>query len=116
MDDVRGTLEKFIPKDYYQAEEGFLRRVEEESDSFRPFGEKIYSYTRASPSASGKGKSVMDELPEDDENAVVYEVWHVRHFLIGAMWVFLTPVSRQHGTHQGLRSIIGECSCLSCST
>ncbi|TFY66469.1 hypothetical protein EVG20_g4608 [Dentipellis fragilis] len=76
VDDVRGTLEKFIPKDYYKTEEAFLGRVEEEADSFQPFGEKIYSYTRPAPNSAKKGKAVAGSLSEDDPDAVVYEAWH----------------------------------------
>lgn len=73
---MRGTLEQFIPADYYKTEEAFLGRVEEEADMFRPFGEKVYSYTRMAPGAAGKGKGV-GALVEADADAVVFEVWHV---------------------------------------
>ena len=78
IDDVRGTLEKFIPPGYYQVESEFLARVEEDAVSFRPPGEKISSYTRAAPDSATKGKGAAVTLPEDDPDAVVYEVWHVR--------------------------------------
>ncbi|KAI0040276.1 histone acetyltransferase type B [Auriscalpium vulgare] len=78
VDDVQGTLTKYIPEDYYKTEEGFLGRVEEEADSFRPFGKKIYSYTRPAPGSSSKGKGPAVALAEDDEDAAVFEVWHVR--------------------------------------
>ena len=78
IDDVRGTLEKFIPPGYYQTESEFLARVEEDAVSFRPPGEKISSYTRVAPDSATKGKGAVVTLSEDDANAVVYEVWHVR--------------------------------------
>ncbi|KAI0303510.1 acyl-CoA N-acyltransferase [Multifurca ochricompacta] len=78
LDDVQGTLQKFIPEDYYQSEAEFLARVEEDATSFRPSGEKIYSYTRAVPYSARKGKGVAMTLPEDDPDAITYEVWHVR--------------------------------------
>jgi histone acetyltransferase 1 len=46
--------------------------------SFRPPGEKISSYTRVAPNNATKGKGAAVTLPEDDPDAIVYEVWHVR--------------------------------------
>jgi histone acetyltransferase 1 len=71
-------LEKFIPEGYYQTESEFLARVEEDAVSFRPPGEKIASYTRVAQNNSKKGKGAAVTLPEDDPDAIVYEVWHVR--------------------------------------
>ncbi|KAI9446791.1 acyl-CoA N-acyltransferase [Lactarius indigo] len=76
LDDVRGTLQNFIPGDYYRTEAEFLAHVEEEAASFRPPGVKIYSYTRAAPNSSEKGKGAAATLSEDDPDAIVYEVWH----------------------------------------
>lgn len=45
--------------------------------SFRPPGEKISSYTRVAPNSATKGKGAVT-LPEDDPDAIVYEVYHVR--------------------------------------
>lgn len=45
--------------------------------SFRPLGEKISSYTRVAPNSATKGKGAAVTLPEDDPDAIVYEVWHV---------------------------------------
>ncbi|KZV70737.1 histone acetyltransferase type B catalytic subunit [Peniophora sp. CONT] len=78
VDDVKGTLEKYITTDYYKSEADFLARVEEDAESFKPFGEKIYSYTRPSPASRSKGKSTAPVLPEEDEDAVVYEVYHTK--------------------------------------
>jgi histone acetyltransferase 1 len=78
LDDVRGALEKCIPDGYYRTESEFLARVEEDAVSFRPHGEKIASYTRARPNGEKKGKGAAVTLPEDDPDAIVYEVWHVR--------------------------------------
>jgi len=78
LDDVQGTLKKFIPEGYYRTESEFLARVEEDAVSFRPLGEKIASYTRVAPNSATKGKGAAVTLPEDDPDAVVYEVWHVR--------------------------------------
>ena len=46
--------------------------------SFRPHGEKIASYTRATPNSEKKGKGAVVTPAEDDPDAIVYEVWHVR--------------------------------------
>lgn len=46
--------------------------------SFRPLGKKISSYTRVAPNNATKGKGAAVTLPEDDPDAIVYEVWHVR--------------------------------------
>lgn len=78
LDDVQGTLEKFIPEGYYRTESEFLACVEEDAVSFRPLGEKVASYTRAAPNSAKKGKGAAVTLPEDDPDAIVYEVWHVR--------------------------------------
>ena len=46
--------------------------------SFRPPGEKVSSYTRVAPNNATKGKGAVVTLPEDDPDAIVYEVYHVR--------------------------------------
>ena len=46
--------------------------------SFRPPGEKIASYTRVTPNSEKKGEGAVVSLPEDDPDAIVYEIWHVR--------------------------------------
>lgn len=48
-----------------------------DAESFTPPGTKVHSYTRRSPSATGKGKGIAPPQP-DDEDAVEYEVYHVR--------------------------------------
>ena len=77
VDDVKGTLEKYITSDYYRSETEFLAHVEEDAENFKPPGENIYSYTRPSPASRSKGKGVATALSEEDEDAVVYEVYHV---------------------------------------
>ncbi|KAH9967991.1 histone acetyltransferase type B catalytic subunit [Russula dissimulans] len=78
LDDVRGTLEKFITPGYYRTESEFLARVEEDAASFHPPGEKVASYTRVAPNSAKKGKGAAVTLPEDDPDAIVYEVWHAK--------------------------------------
>lgn len=52
--------------------------MEEDAASFKPTGEMIYSYTRSA--SKGKGKNVVapEPLHPEDEDAIVYEVYHVR--------------------------------------
>lgn len=78
-DDIEGTLYKFIPSDYTKSESAFDAIVEEDAKNFKPPGEKIASYVR--PGVTGKGKGKANGAPppsEDDDGAVVYEVYHVR--------------------------------------
>lgn len=63
VDDVQGTLAKFIPTGYYKDEAAFLRQVDEDTLSFRPHGDLISSYTRSSV---------------EGEDAVEFEMYHVR--------------------------------------
>ncbi|OCF74848.1 histone acetyltransferase type B catalytic subunit [Kwoniella mangroviensis CBS 8886] len=80
-DEIEGTLYKFIPPDYTKSEMDFSKLVEKDSSEFKPLGEKIGSYVRpAAPSSKSKGKgkgkvSNGEELKEDDENAVVFEMY-----------------------------------------
>ncbi|KAK7049414.1 histone acetyltransferase 1 [Paramarasmius palmivorus] len=80
VDDVEGTLSEFIPPDYESSEENFSARVEQDAFEFKPMGQMISSYTRPSPRSKGKGKAVSSAVPLDSESedAVVYEVYHVR--------------------------------------
>jgi histone acetyltransferase 1 len=83
VDDVEGTLDKFIPQGYFKDEKAFLARVEEDANEFKPFGELIHSYTRPSPLSAGKGKGVAPIDPQSDD-AIVFEVyyttWETPHF------------------------------------
>lgn len=64
--------------DYYKALPEFEAQVENDALSFKPFGQLIYSYTRPSPSAKGKGKfPASQSLDAESEDIVVYEVYHV---------------------------------------
>jgi len=87
-DDVEGLLYNFIPADYTKSAFAFEQLVDTEATSFKPHGEKIGSYVRQAASASlknkGKGKAKANgaeqaDLSEDDENAVVYEMYKVGH-------------------------------------
>ncbi|KAJ7090351.1 histone acetyltransferase type B catalytic subunit [Mycena belliarum] len=81
VDDVEGTLTKFMPSDYYKNETEFLARVEEDAINFRPTGQKIYTYARPAPHLSasnskGKGVAQPQVLDPESEDAVVFEVYH----------------------------------------
>ncbi len=123
VDDAQGTLEKYIPDDYYRTESEFLARVEEDAVSFRPPGEKVASYTRIAPDSKKKGKGTVVTLPEDDPDTIVYEVWHVRFlsppppspFRLSPSHLFDNCL-RQSGTLQDSKNITGGCNCSFCST
>jgi histone acetyltransferase 1 len=88
-DDVEGLLYNFVPPDYSKSAFAFEQQVETDAKSFKPLGDKVGSYVRQAAAAAskskGKGKakakSEVDapvELSEDDENAVVFEMYKVR--------------------------------------
>ena len=90
-DDVEGELYKFIPADYTKSRFAFDETVEEDAKSFKPHGEKIGSYARLPASAvakskgkgkgkgktDGTGKSEAQDVDENTEGAVVYEMYKV---------------------------------------
>ncbi|KAF8321539.1 histone acetyltransferase type B, partial [Clavulina sp. PMI_390] len=86
VDDVEGTLYKFIPSDYLKNEDTFRANVEKEALTFRPPGTKVFSYARPSthgdPSSSGKGKSKAQtdgaELDEESPDVSVFEAYHCK--------------------------------------
>lgn len=81
--------------DYIKSEETFLKQVEKDATKFKPMGEKIYSYVRRA-GGKGKGKAgVPDTIDENDENAVVYEAYHVG--LISFLIRSISPFHRQTG-------------------
>lgn len=64
---------------YFKDEDEFLKRVEEDAISFKPYGKKIYSYSRPANTLSSKGKnvSIAQVLNPEDEETVEFEVYHV---------------------------------------
>lgn len=80
-DDIEGTLYNFIPADYTKSAVAFDAIVDADAKTFRPLGEKIGSYTRSAVGSNkGKGKANGEDgsaPSEDDENAVVYEMYKV---------------------------------------
>ncbi|OCH85215.1 histone acetyltransferase type B [Obba rivulosa] len=83
VDDVEGTLSQFIPPGYDTDPKAFAARVEADAISFKPPGERIYSYSRPARQrgwAPSKGKDRASEpgsLENDEEEDVVeFEVYH----------------------------------------
>ncbi|KAH7103851.1 histone acetyltransferase type B catalytic subunit [Auriculariales sp. MPI-PUGE-AT-0066] len=75
VDDAEGKLKDKLSTDICRSEDEFSSRVEQDALSFRPPGRKIASYVRAAELSKGKGR-VNATTSEDDDNAVVYEVYH----------------------------------------
>jgi hypothetical protein len=84
--------------------------------SFRPPGEKIASYTRVAPNSEKKGKGAVVTLPEDDPDAIVYEVWHVRAPPFLPIAHSLDNCFRQRGKALDSENITNGCNCSFFST
>ena len=72
---------------YLKNETTFKTNVEKEATTFRPPGEKVFSYTRPAthlaPTAGGKGKSrATEELDPDSADISTFEAYYVR-FRVG---------------------------------
>ncbi|KAL5528913.1 hypothetical protein ACEPAG_4887 [Sanghuangporus baumii] len=78
VDDVEGTLKKFIPAGYYTDEGEFLARVEKDATEFKPLGEKIFSYKRKIGASKGKNKAFDsgEDLDENSDDVVLFEAYH----------------------------------------
>ncbi|TFK87923.1 histone acetyltransferase type B catalytic subunit [Polyporus arcularius HHB13444] len=77
VDEIEPTLSKFLAPDHLTDEKEFLERVEHDATHFKPYGEKIYSYTRAATTLpKGKNISIPQVLGPDDEETVDFEVYH----------------------------------------
>jgi hypothetical protein len=104
VDDVEATLQRFIPPGvkfhynstghfflqipllyipgYHTNEISFLNFVERDATTFKPQGQKIFSYTRPLPQSSstkGKGKSNIQDLDPQSEDVIEFEVYYVRY-------------------------------------
>ena len=69
---------------YHTDEISFLNLVEREAASFKPQGQKIFSYTRPLPHSSstkGKGKSNIQDLDPQSEDVIEFEVYYVCYLL-----------------------------------
>ena len=58
--------------------------MENDAITFKPQGQKIFSYTRPlphSPSTKGKGKSNIQDLDPQSEDVVEFEVYYVRYLV-----------------------------------
>ncbi|TRM59888.1 acyl-CoA N-acyltransferase [Schizophyllum amplum] len=76
VDDVEGTLRKFIPPDSCTDETTFNERVAKDATTFTPPGERIHVYTRPSPTAAGKGKGKDAATDPNDVDVVEFEIYH----------------------------------------
>jgi histone acetyltransferase 1 len=68
-------------EDYLKDRATFEQQVEKDAVTFKPMGKKIYSYSRrasARSDAERRGK-VDTSVNEEDEDATVFEVYHVRY-------------------------------------
>ena len=66
---------------YHTDEASFLNFVESDAITFKPQGQKIFSYTRPllhSSSTKGKGKSNIPDLDPQSEDVIEFEVYYVR--------------------------------------
>lgn len=65
---------------YHRDEHSFLNFVENDAITFKPQGQKVFSYTRpllSSSSKKGKGKSKNQDLDPQSEDVLEFEVYHV---------------------------------------
>ncbi|KAL6308026.1 histone acetyltransferase type B catalytic subunit [Sparassis latifolia] len=78
VDDIEGTVAKFIPAGYYTDEDEFKKRVEADATAFSPLGTRILTYTRPASTLSRKGKHIVipQVLSPEDEETVDFEVYH----------------------------------------
>ncbi|KAI9056961.1 histone acetyltransferase type B [Trametes sanguinea] len=96
VDDIEGTLSKFIPPGYYTDEQKFLERVEEDAINFKPYGQKIYSYTRSATTLiKGKNVAIPQVLSPEDQETVDFEVYHVSAISPGTAHTWQTPGFRE---------------------
>ena len=106
--------------DYLKQETAFRERVKEEAKSFKPCGQKAFSYARPSGHIpiSGKGKvKASDMIEEDGEGVSVFEAYHVGFkTVIGLVSAFPETPVRQRGRPPGFAIFIDVCNSLSCFT
>ena len=92
---------------YYTDEEEFLKRVEKDATEFKPLGEKIFSYKRKVGPSKGKKKAFDsgDDLDENSDDVVVYEVYHVSICVYSSQFVS-HPLPRLLGIPRASENII----------
>ncbi|KAF8810097.1 histone acetyltransferase type B [Phlegmacium glaucopus] len=76
VDDVEGTLRQFIPPGYRTDEPSFLELVENDAMTFKPQGQKVFSYTRPLSHTSSKGKGKSSDLDPQSQDVLEFEVYH----------------------------------------
>ena len=67
---------------YLTDEISFQNLVERDALTFKPQGQKIFSYTRPLPyssSTKGKGKGNIQDLDPQSEDVIEFEVYYVRY-------------------------------------
>ena len=107
VDEVEETLAKFLPEGYYTDEQKFLERVEHDATNFKPYGDKIYSYTRAATTLTkGKNVAISQVLSPEDQETVDFEVYHVSSILRSAAF----GQRRWLGTARPLGLGLGGCA------
>ena len=67
-------------EDYSKDPATFKQQVEKDAITFKPMGKKIYSYSRRASARSDVERrgEVDTSVNEEDKDAVVFEVYHVR--------------------------------------
>ena len=67
-------------EDYFKDPITFKQQVEKDAIAFKPMGKKIYSYSRRASARSDVERrgEVDTSVNEEDKDAVVFEVYHVR--------------------------------------
>ena len=68
-------------EDYFKDRATFEQQVETDATAFKPMGKKIYSYSRRASVRSDAERrgEVGISVNEEDEEATVFEVYHVRN-------------------------------------
>ncbi|KAG8833581.1 histone acetyltransferase 1 [Serendipita sp. 399] len=95
IDDPENTLYQYLSDDRSKSREEFLKCVEEDAQTFKPMGKRIYSYVRHKDGGKKASKDPRDTtigklkernsnvdshprpIDEGDPDAIVYEVYHV---------------------------------------
>ncbi|KAF8638881.1 hypothetical protein AX17_001935 [Amanita inopinata Kibby_2008] len=78
VDDVEGTLARFLPQGYHSDEGQFLQQVEDDAISFQPHGNLIHSYICPSHNTLNMRTTASKNAfqGETDDDSVAFEVYH----------------------------------------
>jgi len=105
--------------DYFKSEKEFEARMEADATSFKPMGKKFHSYARSNGKGKGKGKANAMAVDEQDEDAIVYEVYWVGSCMqhnLSSPSLSSSDASSVTGARLDSRSIIEGCNSLFCFT